>query len=94
MKSEPLRTLKLNQWPGVPITEGLAEINMNASFKHPKTDVCKTSHFYDDFWECQMDHEDTIFYCPYALGFGNKYFCKHPDCRDFALSDRAKEYLK
>jgi len=90
-KSEPLRDLKLDRWPGVPITEGLAKINMEESFKPPKPDVCKTRHFYDDFWECQIDHADVPFYCPYALGFGFKYFCKHPDCRDFALSDRASE---
>ena len=64
---------------------------MDASFKLPKPDFCKTRHFYDDFWECQMGRADVNFFCPYALGFGHKYFCKHPNRRDFAIIDRASE---
>ena len=49
---------------------------MNDTRVFPDPDHCRTVHAFKNLYDCLTE---DAFRCPYAISFGNGYYCQHQD---------------
>ncbi len=59
--------------------------------RRPYPELCRTSYFIDEFWLCHVDHLKHMLSCPFALKFGYRYYCRHPDRHRFISYEKVNE---
>ena len=52
----------------------------------PDPAICRTEHVYNELYDCLVESKDVC-RCLYALEFGSRYFCRHPERSKFEKID-------
>ena len=59
---------------------------MESCRKMPDPAVCRTKLFCGDNYNC-LTEQKYLWSCPYVFSLGYDYFCRNPECANFAIDD-------
>lgn len=78
-------TLTRHMFHPITLTGTSGQAQAKSSSARSARSACRVNHWTGDLYDCQ---EVGPYRCPYALSYGNAYFCRHPDRAEMATRAR------